>query len=135
MERVRAEAIEAEAWGQGAEWLLDQAPRILGDEDDPSGFRPDGVIGELWRRSPFKLGRTDRLWDALVGGVLGQKVQVRNAVQSRRRLARRYGEPAPGPRQGWVLPEPSVVASMGYFDFHPLGVERKRGGDPDQGGT
>ena len=126
MDRTRADAVEAEAWGPGADWLLEQAPRILGAEDDVSGFRPDGVIGELWRRAPFKLGRTDRIWDALIGAVLGQKVQVKNAVKSRRTLARRFGEPAPGPRDGWILPAPSTVASMGYFDFHPLGVERKR---------
>jgi endonuclease III len=126
MDRLRADAIQARAWGPGADWMLEQTPRILGDEDDPSGFRPEGVVGRLWRHGPFRLGRTDRLWDALVGAVLGQKVQVKNAVKSRRRLARRYGEPAPGPRDGWILPSPDVVADMGYFDFHPLGVERKR---------
>ncbi|MDH3294814.1 MAG: DNA-3-methyladenine glycosylase 2 family protein [Acidimicrobiia bacterium] len=126
MERIRADAIKAEAWGPGAGWLLDQTPRLLGADDDLSGFRPAGVIGERWRKAPFRLGRTDRPWDALVGAILGQKVQVSNAVSSRRRLARRFGEPAPGPRQGWILPAPAVVASMGYFDFHPLGVERKR---------
>ena len=116
----------AEAWGPGADWLLEQAPRLLGADDDHSGFRPEGKLRELWRRKPFKLARTDRPWDALVGGVLGQKVQVANAVKARRLLARRFGEAAPGPRRGWVLPGPERVAEMAYHDFHPLGVERKR---------
>ncbi len=126
MDRTDASKVRAEAWGPGSDWLLDQAPRLLGCDDDLGGFAPDGVIGRLWRTSPFKLGRTDRLWDAMIGAVFGQKVQVANAVKARRQLARRYGEPAPGPRKGWVLPAPATVASMGYYDFHPLGVERKR---------
>ncbi len=126
MRRAADDRMEAEAWGDGASWLLDQAPRLLGHEDDLSGFDPQGAVRSLWRRSPFKLGRTDRPWDALVGAVLGQKVQVTKAVQSRRKMARRFGEPAPGPRQGWILPDASTVASLGYFELHPAGVERKR---------
>ena len=118
--------VEAEAWGPGAEWLLAQAPRLLGADDDPSTFAPTGKIGELWRRKPFLLARTDRPWDALIGAVFGQKVQVANAVKSRRALARKFGDPAPGPNKAWVLPAPKTVARMGYHDFHPLGVERKR---------
>ncbi len=126
MERVRADRMRAEAWGPGADWLLEQAPRLLGDDDDLTGFEPTGRVAEQWRRAPFKLGRTDVLWDALVGAVFGQKVQVANAVKARRRLARRHGDPAPGPRDGWILPAPETVATMGYYEFHPLGVERKR---------
>jgi len=126
MERVRADHIRAEAWGPGADWLLDQAPRLLGCDDDLAGFEPTGRVAEQWRRTPFKLGRTDILWDALIGAIFGQKVQVANAVKARRRLARRCGDPAPGPRDGWILPAPTTVAAMGYYDFHPFGVERKR---------
>lgn len=118
--------VDAEAWGPGAEWLLAQAPRLLGADDDVSGFAPTGTLGKLWRLKPFLLSRTDRPWDALVGGVFGQKVQTTKARQSRRALARRFGDPAPGPRSGWILPGPDVVREMGYHDFHPLGVERKR---------
>lgn len=126
LERRSDRTLAAEAWGPGADWLLEQAPRLVGADDNLDGFRPRGKIGELWRQKPFLLARTDRPWDAIVGGVFGQKVQVANAVKARRLLARRFGEPAPGPRQGWVLPAPQRVAEMGYHDFHPLGVERKR---------
>ena len=119
--------VHAEAWGPGAEWLLDQAPRLLGAEDDLTGFEPPpGRLGDRWRRQPFLLGRTDRLWDALVGAVFGQRVQTRNAKRSQRQLSRRYGDEAPGPDGGWVLPPPERVAELGYADFHPLGVERTR---------
>jgi 3-methyladenine DNA glycosylase/8-oxoguanine DNA glycosylase len=126
LQRTSPTEVDAQAWGPGAAWLLDQVPRLLGADDDLSGFEPTGRAAELWRRSPFLLARTDRVWDAVIGGVLGQKVQATKARQSRRALARRHGEPAPGPRDAWILPSPDTVASMGYAAFHPLGVERKR---------
>lgn len=126
LQRVDDDKVEATAWGRGREWLLEQGPRLLGAEDDLTGFQPTGTIGELWRRGPFLLARTDRLWDSLVGAVFGQKVQTANAAKARRMLARRFGEPAPGPHDAWILPSPERVASMGYYEFHPLGVEKKR---------
>ncbi len=126
LEKATDELVEAEAWGPGADWLLEQAPRLLGADDDLSGFQPTGKVGDLWRRRPFRLARTDRPWDALVGAIFGQKVQIANAVKARRSLARRFGEPAPGPSKGWILPAPETVARLGYADFHRLGVERKR---------
>lgn len=125
--RVTETGIRAEAWGPGADWMLEQAPRLLGGDDDVEGFTPpSGRLAEIWQRNPFLLGRTDRLWDSLVGGVFGQKVQIQNATKASRQLARRFGDEAPGPIGGWVLPSPERVAELGYADFHPLGVERKR---------
>ncbi len=126
MVRTATTTVEAEAWGPGTEWLLDQAPKLLGQSDDLAGFEPTGAIGERWRRQPFLLARTDRPWDAIVGGILGQKVQATKAHQSRRAIARRFGEPAPGPHEAWILPSAATVGSMSYADFHPVGVERKR---------
>ncbi len=124
--RLSPTEMQAESWGPGAPWLLEQTPRLLGADDDPTGFAPTGKLGRQWRRKPFRLARTDRPWDAIVGAVLGQKVQSTKARQSRRALARRFGEPAPGPLDGWILPSIDTVASMSYADWHPLGVERKR---------
>ena len=123
--------VEGQAWGDGAQWLLDQMPGLLGLADDPSGFTPEGKIGTAWERKPFRLNRTDRPWDAIVGAILGQKVQVTKAVDSRRAIARKFGDPAPGPeipgrRKGNVLPPPEVVGQLGYSDLHLCGVERKR---------
>lgn len=126
MTRGSPDHITAEAWGPGADWLLEQAPRLLGCDDDPTGFEPEGRVGELWRQRPFRLARTDRLWDSLIGAIVGQKVQTANAVKARRMLARTHGDPAPGPRKGWVLPGPDRVAELGYFHFHRFGVERRR---------
>lgn len=125
--RVADDRLSAQAWGPGSAWMLEQAPRLVGAADDPTGFDPPpGKLRDRWRRAPFLLGRTDRPWDALVGAVFGQKVQVANAVKSRRQLSRRFGDQAPGPARGWLLPPPERVAEMGYHQFHTLGVERKR---------
>ena len=127
LNRVTATTVEAEAWGPGADWMMQQAPRLLGADDDLAGFEPPpGKLSDRWRARPFLLGRTDRLWDSLIGGILGQKVQVHNALKSRRFLARKFGDEAPGPFGGWILPSPERTAELGYSDFHPLGVERKR---------
>lgn len=127
VDRLDASTVRLEAWGPGAEWMLEQGPRLLGSEDDLEGFRPPaGALADRWRSKPFLLGRTDRLWDSLVGGIFGQKVQVANAVKARRMLARNYGDEAPGPNGGWILPPPERVAELGYADLHPFGVERKR---------
>lgn len=127
LQRVSATSVTAEAWGPGSDWMMAQAPRLLGSEDDVSSFEPPiGRLGDMWRNRPFLLGRTDRLWDSLVGAVFGQKVQAKNAHKSRRMLASRHGDKAPGPDKGWILPSPERTAELGYADFHPLGVERKR---------
>lgn len=127
LERQSDTILTAQAWGPGADWMLHQAPRLVGADDDLTGFEPPlGPLADGWRAQPFLLGRTDRLWDSLIGGIFGQKVQVQNAVKARRMLAKRFGDPAPGPLGGWVLPSPERTAELGYADFHPLGVERKR---------
>lgn len=126
LNRTAPDLVQAEAWGDGAQWLINQTPRLCGADDDLTGFEPTGTVGEIWRSSPFKLARTDIVWDSLVGGVFGQKVQTFHAKRSRKALSRSFGDPAPGPREGWILPPPERVAEMGYYDFHPLNVERKR---------
>lgn len=127
LERTTDTRVEAEAWGPGADWMLEHAPRLLGSADDLTGFTPPaGPMADRWRRRPFLLGRTDRLWDSIIGGIFGQKVQVANAVKARRMLGRKFGDPGPGPWGGSVLPAPERVAELGYADFHSFGVERKR---------
>ncbi|MEZ5342970.1 MAG: hypothetical protein R2706_16455 [Acidimicrobiales bacterium] len=118
--------IEAEAWGDGADWLLRQAPRLLGSEDSLDGFTPPRQLRDQWLRSPFRVARTDRLLGCPRRRCARPKVQTTKARESRRRLCRTFGETAPGPNGGWILPAPETVANLGYADFHQLGVERKR---------
>ena len=127
LRRSDVDKVRAEAWGPGRDWIMHQAPRLLGADDDLSGFTPPtGRLRDKWMARPFLLSRTDRLWDSLVGAVLGQKVQAKNAYKSLRLIGHRFGDAAPGPDGGRVLPSPERFAELGYADLHPLGVERKR---------
>ncbi len=119
-----------QAWGPGAGWLLTQLPAQLGGYDDSSGFAAkDPVIGELLRRhGDLRVGRSGRLFEALVPAVLEQKVVGREAHRAWRYLLRRFGEPAPGPGpEGMrVFPSPRAWARIPSWDWHRAGVEGVR---------
>jgi 3-methyladenine DNA glycosylase/8-oxoguanine DNA glycosylase len=122
--------VSLDSWGDGAAWARAQAPRLLGLDDDPAAFLPGpGLLQDLARRARgVHLARTDRVFEALVAGILGQKVQSDAARASLRLLARRHGEPAPGPlpRPMWLVPAPRVLARLDYTALHPCNVERAR---------
>ncbi len=128
--RVRAGAVEVEAWGPGAKWLLERAPALVGMHDDPSGFSPrHPALRDLHRmHAGLRIGRSDAVIESIVPTILEQKVTGTGARRSFRALVLRYGEPAPGPFQLRLCPEPKLLAALPYQDFHPLGVERKRAG-------
>ena len=129
---VRAEhhgdRFEAEAWGPGADWALDAAPGLLGCLDDRDGFEPHhAVVERIHRRSAgLRLPRTGRVVDAIIPAVLGQRVTGFEANRSFRLLVERYGTPAPGPGGLTLLPEVNVIAELGYYDLHIIGMEKKR---------
>jgi 3-methyladenine DNA glycosylase/8-oxoguanine DNA glycosylase len=120
--------IEAEAWGRGADWLLEHAADLVGVDDDPDAFDPPpGLVRELHRRARgLRMGRTGLVVEAMVPAVFGQKVTTKEAGRSFRRLIARHGLPAPGPRRWQMVPSPETLAGLDYTDFHRLGVERKR---------
>jgi 3-methyladenine DNA glycosylase/8-oxoguanine DNA glycosylase len=126
--RATGAALEAEAWGDGAEWALDNLPALLGFHDDRAGFAPlHAVVRDLHRNADgLRIGRTGAVLEALVPAIIEQKVTGFEAKRAYRQLVRRYGEPAPGPGGLILQPLPDVLADLGYYDFHPLGIERKR---------
>lgn len=127
--RGRDDAIEATAWGPGAEPALEIAPGLCGALDDPSGFHPDHpLIARLVREHPrTRITRSRQVVDSLVRAVLGQKVTGREAKTSYARMVRAAGETAPGPRTGLLMPpDPAWLAALDYADFHPWGLERRR---------
>jgi 3-methyladenine DNA glycosylase/8-oxoguanine DNA glycosylase len=118
-----------EAWGPGAEWLLDRAPLLLGSLDDDSGFRPDHpLLEELHRRyRGLRIGRTESVWEAALATIVEQMVPTVEAYAGWRGILRTLGEPAPGPLPGLMLPPPpELVARTPYHAFHPLRLERRR---------
>ena len=120
--------VAAEAWGLGAGWALEQAPGMVGAEDDASGFEPqDRLVADLWRRfSAVRITRARPVIQSLVPTILEQKVTGVEARRAYARLTRARAEPAPGTAGLLLPPDPAWVAELPYFEMHPFGVERRR---------
>jgi 3-methyladenine DNA glycosylase/8-oxoguanine DNA glycosylase len=122
--------VDAAAWGPGAEAAIDSVPALIGLEDEPDALVPrHRLIAELARRfGGVRLPRTGRVFEALLPAICEQKVTGDEARAAFRAIVYRHGEPAPGPAPAGIRlpPEPSVLAGLAYFSFHPLGLERRR---------
>lgn len=138
--RVRAGdgGVRAEAWGPGADWLLERLPELLGAADDPAAFVPrHRLLAAAQRRRPgLRLCRTGLVLESLIPSVLEQKVTTIEANRSWRHLVRKYGEPAPGPYGDspdgrrdsgmYVMPDPRTWAMIPSWEWHKAGVDSKR---------
>jgi 3-methyladenine DNA glycosylase/8-oxoguanine DNA glycosylase len=121
-------AVEAVAFGPGTSWALSTVPGLIGFDDHPEEFRTSHpVIRQLHRRNPgLRLGRTGRVFDALLIATVAQKVTGQEAGRGLKQLARVYSSPAPGPMPLRLPPDPDLLAEATYFDLHPLGIEKRR---------
>jgi 3-methyladenine DNA glycosylase/8-oxoguanine DNA glycosylase len=121
---------EAEAWGPGRDWLLDQVPSLLGAFDDPSVFEPRHRVVAMarHRRPGLRLTRTGLVMESLIPSILEQKVTTDEAYRAWRLLVRKFGEPAPGPVPGpmHVLPAARSWALIPSWEWHRAGVDDKR---------
>jgi 3-methyladenine DNA glycosylase/8-oxoguanine DNA glycosylase len=122
--------VHASAWGPGASWLLDTLPGLLGTADDPSGFQPvHPLLQEMSRRHyALRIGRSDRVFEALIPAVLEQKVVGAEAKRAWRLLLLRFGDPAPGPAPPGmrVCPPPRTWIRIPSWEWHRAGVELVR---------
>ncbi|MEV5437982.1 DNA-3-methyladenine glycosylase 2 family protein [Streptomyces sp. NPDC052682] len=122
--------VRGEAWGPGAEWLLEGLPELLGAADDPSVFVPRHrlVAVARHRRPGLRLTRTGLVLESLIPSILEQKVTTDEAYRAWRLLVRAFGEPAPGPapERMYVMPEPRTWALIPSWEWHRAGVDNKR---------
>jgi 3-methyladenine DNA glycosylase/8-oxoguanine DNA glycosylase len=123
--------VRAQAWGPGADWLLDALPGALGRDDDDAGFAAGAhpVIRDAALRHPgLRIGRSGRLMEALVPAILEQKVVVLEAHRAWRILLAKYGTPPPGPapRGMRVFPDPGTWRRIPSWEWHRAGVEGVR---------
>src|SRR5215472_1534746 len=120
----------ASAWGPGAAWLLGTLSGLLGAADDPSGFEPvHPLLQEMSRRHhALRIGRSDRVFEALIPAVLEQKVVGAEAKRAWRLLLLRFGDPAPGPAPTGmrVCPPPRTWIHIPSWEWHRAGVELVR---------
>jgi 3-methyladenine DNA glycosylase/8-oxoguanine DNA glycosylase len=89
----------------------------------------DPRIATLAKRRPgVRVLHTGAVLESLIPAILEQKVTGTEAHRTFHALVRRYGEPAPGPAELGlrVFPAPATLASLPYWAFHPLGLERRR---------
>lgn len=127
---LRGGAARGEAWGPGADWLLDRFPELLGAADDPGAFEPRHrlVAVTRHRRPGLRLVRTGLVMESLIPSVLEQKVTTDEAYRAWRLLVRKFGEPAPGPapERMSVMPAPRTWALIPSWEWHRAGVDDKR---------
>jgi 3-methyladenine DNA glycosylase/8-oxoguanine DNA glycosylase len=125
-------AVEGEAWGPGADAILDRLPGIVGSHDDVASFRAaHPVVSRLHRRQPgLRIPRAGSVVPLLLPAILEQRVTTSEAHRQWAAVVRTYGEPAPGPNgTGGGLrlpPAPEVLRSVPYYALHRLGIERRR---------
>ena len=126
---TRPDGVDVAAWGPGAAWALSQVPRLLGGQDDPSGFDVHhAVLRDAARQHrDWRIGRTDRVMDALIPAIIEQRVTGKQAFGAYRRLVQRYGERAPGPRTDLLVPPAvSTWARIPSWDWLRAGVDAAR---------
>lgn len=119
------------AWGAGAGWLSERLPELFGSSDDPTGFDPPEVLAQVATKyADWRVGRTNRVFEALVPAILEQKVTGKEAWLGWRTLVRQFGEPAPAwevtPAKLWVFPSPEVWRQIPSWSWHQASVDSKR---------
>jgi 3-methyladenine DNA glycosylase/8-oxoguanine DNA glycosylase len=141
----------ATGYGPGAEWLVSHADALAGLHTLPdtpvsaagSGAGRDGsgllsaAFAEVAARHPLVarlagqrpgllIPRSGRVFQELLATVIQQKVTFIEAARSYLAVVRHFGEPAPGPADLLLPPDPAAVAATPYWVFHPMGIEQKR---------
>ncbi len=126
--RKVGETVEAQAWGDGAAALLDAAPALIGEEDEPERLVAHHPIIRRLQRVyvGLRLPRSGRVFQALLPTIFEQKVTGTEAFRAYAALLRAHGEPAPRPAGLLLPPAPETLAALPYHAFHPLGIERRR---------
>ena len=124
-------------WGPGAEWLAEQAPRLLGAADDASTFEPGPhrAVAEAHRHRPWlRLGRTDLVLEALAPTSIEQVVTGKEAFRAQRLLLQRFAERPEGPaldesHPAWGMRLPLSAQqwlALPSWEFLRAGVEERR---------
>ena len=115
--------------------MLDRLPRMLGADDDPTGFEPlHKPIADAWRRHPhWRLGATDLVMESLVPTIIEQKVTGQEALGAFRAMVHRFGERAPGPPSEpdppvrlWIQPTPEQLRAIPSWEWLRLPVDGAR---------
>jgi 3-methyladenine DNA glycosylase/8-oxoguanine DNA glycosylase len=126
-----AHELVATGYGPGAAWIIDRADAIAGLRDDLTGFAELAAHHPLVARlaktfSGVRMPATGLIFPRVLRAILEQKVTGKEAHRSYRAICRALGEPAPGPVDLVLPPDPAAIAALPYWKFHPHGVEQRR---------
>ena len=124
------DTVDCEAWGARRNGIHRDAARPARRRRRRVGFRPvEPTIAAAHRRVPhLRLGRTDRVLEALVPAVLEQRVYGKDARRAWRVLVTKFGSPAPGPAPAHMRVPPSgeVWRRIPSWEFHLANVDPGR---------
>ena len=130
IEQLSPRTVSARAWGAGAAELLEHLPRLVGAEDDPTGFDPSHpVLADAWRRFPgLRVPKTGRVLESLIAAIIEQKVVGLDAYAAWRRLNAKFGATPPGPAPTGmrVFPTAEQWAAIPSWEWHRAGVDPQR---------
>jgi 3-methyladenine DNA glycosylase/8-oxoguanine DNA glycosylase len=123
--------VVATGYGPGAAWVVQRADAIAGLRDDVTGFpalaEAHPLVKRLAHTFPgLRFPATGQIFPRLLIAILEQKVTGKEAHRAYRMIVRHFAEPAPGPAELLLPPDPAAVAATPYWTFHPFGVEQKR---------
>jgi 3-methyladenine DNA glycosylase/8-oxoguanine DNA glycosylase len=128
--RTGPASVRAQAWGDGAEEFAEALPAYLGAHDEDPDFAPtDPIVAAALRAAPhLRLGRTDRVLEAIIPAVLEQRVPGKDAFRAWRLLVTKCGTAAPGPAPARmrVMPAAEVWRRIPSWEFHRANVDPGR---------
>jgi 3-methyladenine DNA glycosylase/8-oxoguanine DNA glycosylase len=127
VDRPNAE-VRVDAWGPGRDWVIERAPHITGEGDEPASFTTDDPLLRALHRDlrGLRIVRLRCAFDFTVATIIEQRVTSREAHRSWRALVRRHGVAAPGGNGLVVPPPPRILARLPDWEWRRLGVELRR---------
>jgi hypothetical protein len=121
--------VDAEAWGDGAEWLSGTVPALTGRLDRPLPILAGhpAVLRAQHRHPGLRLGASGTLYHDILPVIIAQRITGGEANQQWYRLVRELGQPAPGPHPDLRCPPPpAALCGRPAWWYHRLGIEAKR---------
>ena len=127
----RGGAVDAVAWGPGAEWAIAGVPELLGEGDDEGDFdvSTNAFLHESRRRNTgLRLMRTRLVFEMMLAAIFEQKVTGKEARQAWRVIITKHGQAAPGPVPVGMRVFPTVAAwrRVPSWEWHRAGVGPER---------
>lgn len=122
-------SLTAEAWGEGAAWLLQQVTAMTGQLDPGHEFTEGHpvVLAAQRHHGHLRIGASGVLYHELLPVILGQRITAGEAYLQWYRLVRELGTAAPGPNTALRLPPaPAALLGRPAWWYHRLGIEARR---------